>query len=133
VTVSSIKLMARIKRTRSAVLENAETRAAAIATLPQPVELGGELTLTAYQSEITATRGKLTRYNSVLADADQARREFLSAERNLADWSDRMLAGVGATFGRNSDAYAQAGGVKKSERKRPSRTAAPTTEIANAA
>lgn len=125
--------MARIKRTRSAVLENAETRAAAIATLPQPVELGGELTLIAYLSVITATRSKLTTYNSLLSDVDQARREFLVAQRNLADWSDRMLAGVGATFGRNSDAYAQAGGVKKSERRRASRATAPTTEIADAA
>jgi hypothetical protein len=125
--------MARIKRTRSAVLENAETRAAAIATLPAPLELGGELTLIAYQAEITATRNKLTAYNSVLADADQARREFLVAERRLADWSDRMLAGVGAVYGKNTDAYAKAGGVKKSERKRPSRSTATTTEIADAA
>ncbi|CAM3169845.1 hypothetical protein [Rariglobus hedericola] len=126
--------MARIKRTRSAVLENAETRAAAIATLPQPLELGGELTLTAYQTEITGTRTKLANYNSVLADADQARRDFVIAERKLADWSDRMLAGVGAYYGKNSDVYAQAGGVKKSERKRPVRsTAASTTGIANAA
>jgi hypothetical protein len=33
-----------------------------------------------------------------------------------------MLAGVAAKYGKDSDEYEKAGGVRKSERKRPTRT-----------
>lgn len=35
--------------------------------------------------------------------------------------SERMLAGVAARYGKDSSQYEQAGGVRKSERKRPTR------------
>jgi hypothetical protein len=125
--------MPKTKRNRSIILDRAQSRAAAIITITPAVELGGELSLAAYQASIAEAQTKLNAYNTTLTDADTARRAFESTERNLADMSDRMLAGIGAIYGKNSVEYAQAGGVKKSERKRPSRTAAPTTEIANAA
>lgn len=125
--------MPKIKRNRSIILDRAHSRAAAITTITPAVELGGELTLATYQASIVEAQTKLNAYNAMLTDADTARREFESIERNLADLSDRMLAGVGAIYGKNSAEYAQAGGVKKSERRRASRAAAPTTEIADAA
>jgi hypothetical protein len=125
--------MPKTKRNRSIILDRAQSRAAAIITITPAVELGGELTLAAYQASIEEAQTKLNAYNGKLTDADTFRREFEKVERNLADMSDRMLAGIGAIYGKNSVEYAQAGGVKKSERKRPSRTAASTTEVANAA
>ena len=125
--------MPKTKRNRSIILDRAQSRAAAIITITPAVELGGELTLAAYQASITEAQTKLNAYNGKLTDADTFRREFESIERNLADMSDRMLAGIGAIYGKNSLEYTQAGGVKKSERKRPSRKATPTTEIADAA
>jgi uncharacterized protein YciW len=125
--------MPKSKRNRSIILDRAQSRAAAIATIAETVELGGELTLAAYTASITEAQTKLNAYNTKLTDADTFRREFERIERNLADLSDRMLAGVGAVYGKNSDAYAKAGGVKKSERKRPSRSTATTTEVADAA
>jgi hypothetical protein len=125
--------MPKPKRNRSIILDRAQTRAAAINTITPAIELGGELTLAAYTASINEAQTKLNAYNTTLTDADTARRTFESTERNLADMSDRMLAGVGAIYGKNSVEYAQAGGVKKSERRRPSRAAALTTKVANAA
>jgi hypothetical protein len=70
---------------------------------------------------ITSTRQKLVRYNALLSEAEEERREFNTAERQLADLTDRMLAAVGAAYGRNSIEYAKAGGTLKSERKPGSR------------
>ena len=116
--------MAKTKRNRSVVLDRAESRAAAISTIASPLELGGELTLAAYQTAIATARTKLADYNTVLTTSDTSRREFEKLERELADLSDRMLAGVGSAYGKNSAQYAKAGGVPKSERKRRSSAAA---------
>jgi hypothetical protein len=37
----------------------------------------------------------------------------MDALKNIRDWNDRMLAGVGAKFGKSSVAYEQAGGARK--------------------
>ncbi len=110
--------MPKIKRNRSVILDRAATRAAAISTIAPTLELGGELTLAAYQTAIANTRTRLADYNTVLTSSDTSRREFEQLERGLADLSDRMLAGVGSVYGKNSAEYAKAGGVPKSERKR---------------
>lgn len=42
-------------------------------------------------------------------------------EKQLRDLSERMLIAVAAKYGKNSYEYEMAGGVRKSERKRPVR------------
>ncbi|MEY4488536.1 MAG: hypothetical protein RIQ79_1044 [Verrucomicrobiota bacterium] len=109
------------QRTRSATLESAETRAAAIGSIEDVRPLGGDLSVASYGVAIISTRQKLARYNGLLSEAEVARREFNTAERQLADLADRMLAAVGAAYGRNSIEYAKAGGTLKSERRPGSR------------
>ena len=119
-----------LKKNRSVALERAETRSAAIATIADPLELNGELTLAAYRASITDTRAKQIQYNSLLTEADSARREFETAEKTLADLSERMLEGVSAKYGKDSPSYAMAGGTLKSERKRrASKQAAQATDL----
>ncbi|MFA6289084.1 MAG: hypothetical protein WC661_17005 [Opitutaceae bacterium] len=122
------------KKNRSTVLERAETRAAAISTIADPLDLNGELTLAAFRTAITDARTKQTRYNSLLTEADSARREFQVAEKALADLAERMLEGVSAKYGKDSPSYAMAGGTLKSERKtRVAKQAAQATEVTRAA
>ena len=121
--------MGKVKRNRSVILDRAESRAAAISTIAPTLELGGELTLAAYQTAIATARTKLADYNTVLANSDTARREFDRLEKDLADMSERMLAGVGSVYGKNSVEYAKAGGVLKSERKKRSSSAAASAPI----
>lgn len=112
--------MARMKRT-SPSIENANTRAAALESIDAALDLGNGLTLAAYKSKIASTAAKLTTYNSLLSQVDGALNALEASEVDLNDNSERMLAGVASKFGKNSDEYEQAGGTKKSERKRPTR------------
>lgn len=125
--------MPRLKKNRSSVLDNAETRAAALAAIEPPLAMGGELTLTAYQAKITATREIQNRYNGLLAEADKTRAELGRAERELGNLSDRMLAAVGGFYGRDSVTYVAAGGTLKYTRTRKRKTALANEMLPSAA
>jgi hypothetical protein len=107
--------MARQKKT-SVIIKNANTRASALASIDANLDLGNGLTLAGYNTAIAASEAKLADYNTKLSGVDAALNVFQSSEGDLADLSDRMLAGVGSKFGKDSDQYEQAGGTKKSER-----------------
>ena len=47
--------------------------------------------------------------------------DVIKTELALKDLSERMLMGVGSKFGKDSDEYEMAGGVRKSEHKKPVR------------
>lgn len=125
--------MARLKKNRSLVLDRAQTRAAAVQAIAGIEQLGGEATLPAFQAVIDDTRAKLQSYNTLLAQADEAREVFLKAEIQLADWHERILAAVGVQYGKTSDAYVTAGGTRKYSRQRASTQTETTTEEASAA
>lgn len=109
------------------MLEKAQARAASIKSIDGALDLGGGLTLAAFNTAITNTNTStaLGDYNQALAAADDKSNAFVTAETTLKDMSERMLAGVGARFGKNSSQYEQAGGVRKSERKSPTRKTKP--------
>jgi hypothetical protein len=114
--------MARTKRT-SKVLEQAQRRAASLASIDQVLDLGNGLTAAAYNTAITTAQTLLTEYNQALSTVDDRLNALVAAEKRLQDLSERMLAGVAARYGKDSSQYEQAGGVRKSERKAPSRKA----------
>lgn len=112
--------MARPKKT-SPTIEKAQQRFSALLSIDDHLDLGNDLTSSAYKEEIVKAQGLLDTYNTLLSQADGALNAFLFAEKNLRDLSERMLAGVGVKFGKDSAQYEMAGGVRKSERKRPVR------------
>ena len=120
------------KKDRSLILDRAESRFAAVSAI-SAVQLATGFTLEGYQTAITEARSRLAAYNGLLAQAENARREFATAERLLADLSERVLAAVGANYGKDSLEYGKAGGTPKSERKRSVRKAAPKTKVLDAA
>ena len=113
------------RRRISKVLDNAQTRLAGLKSIDPALDLGGGLTVTAFGNAISDGQTKLATYNQTLATIDDQYNAVLASEKNTGDFSERMLAGVAARFGKNSSQYEQAGGVRKSERKRPTRK--PTT------
>lgn len=113
-----VRTMARMKKQNSSALELAATRAAGLKSIEPALDLGNGLTLVAYSAAVEDGKAKLANYNTLLSQVDEAQNAFESAERNLADLSDRMLAGVAARYGRDSDQYEMAGGTKKSDRRR---------------
>jgi hypothetical protein len=120
--------MGRLKRT-SKVLEKANVRAAGLRSIG-PEDFGGGLTSAAYEAAVEETRQKLDDYNQALSAVDEKGNILTDSEKKLQDLSERVLAGVAAKYGKNSNQYEKVGGVRKSDRKRPAARktpAAPTS------
>jgi hypothetical protein len=110
--------MARIKKTNSPILEKATLRAAGLQAIAPNLDFGQGLTIKAYNQMIQEMRTKMAAYNAALSTIDQTKAEIMELERNLGDFSDRMLTGVATQYGKNSPQYSMAGGVPKRDRRR---------------
>jgi hypothetical protein len=62
---------------------------------------------------------KLQAYNTVLSTIDDLYNGCIGQISVLKDWHERVLSGVAPKFGKKSSQYKMAGGVRKSERKKP--------------
>lgn len=116
--------MARRKRS-SPTLDNARKRLAGLKSIKDKEQLGPRMSVDAYEQRIIAFAAKLSEYNGMLSLIDQLLNDLERDERELQTETARMLTGVGAHFGPDSSEYEQAGGTRKSERKRPVRKAKP--------
>lgn len=81
--------------------------------------------MAAYTAAINELQTNLSDYNQALAAADDKSNAVTAAEKHLKDLTERMLAGVGARFSKDSSEYEQAGSVRKSECKSPGRKSTP--------
>lgn len=115
--------MARQKRS-SRILNKAQRRAASIQSIDTALNLGTGLTVQTYSKHIADLQAKVNSYNKSLSDVDALQNEISEAEQFLRDYSEQMLLGVAVKFGKNSAEYEKAGGIKKRDRKRPTRKAA---------
>ncbi|MBE9155759.1 hypothetical protein IQ265_02775 [Nodosilinea sp. LEGE 06152] len=112
--------MSRRKRL-SGILEKAELRATSMVSIEPELDLGNGRTLEMYWEAINGLRAKQQKYNTLLSSVDNLYNEMLAEERALGEMSEHMLSGVKVKFGRDSYEYEMAGGVRRSERKRPQR------------
>ena len=106
------------KKKRSSHYEKAVVRLAALKSVDPKMDLGNGQTIVIYENAITDLRKTIDQYNTHLSQADEQRNKVRESEKSLKDLSERMLAGVVNKYGRDSEAYEMAGGVKKSERKK---------------
>lgn len=111
--------MGRLRR-NSPVLEKARTRAANLKAISPTLDLGPGLTLAAFEQQIEEFRVEQDAYNAGIAALDDQKNDLEAKEKMLNDMTNRMLAGVGARWGKNSSQYEQAGGTRTDERKKPS-------------
>lgn len=58
-------------------------------------------------------------YNTSVSDLDSQLSAIKTKEKSIRDQRERMLQFVAAKFGKDSDEYVAAGGIRKSERKKP--------------
>ena len=113
--------MSRLKR-KSKVLETARQRLAGLKQITPKPTFAADLTPEIYEAEIKGVSDDQDRYNGVLAALDEQTNELEAREERLADLSQRILAAVKGLYGPDSSEYEQVGGVRRSDRKRPSRT-----------
>jgi hypothetical protein len=115
--------MPRPKRS-SKVLDRAERRIAAIKSISATLDLGNGHTVDSFNTVIEATRNKLSDYNSSLSTVDAAQTALVEAERKLMEVTEHILLSVAAKYGKDSYEYEMAGGIRRSDRKRPVRKTA---------
>jgi hypothetical protein len=107
-----------LRKKRSKVLDIARARIASIKSIAENLDLGNGMTLTKYIATADRCDVSLDNYNTSIAATDGYKSVFDNDEAELADISDRFLAGIGALYGRGSDEYVKAGGTKKTSIRR---------------
>ena len=112
--------MAYLKKS-SKDFENAIKRMASLKSIDLALDLGNGLTVEAYQQSIDQVSNVMEAYNTQLSLADSLSSSLKEKEKLLRSFTERMLTGVAAKFGKDSEQYQKAGGTKKSERKKPKR------------
>src|SRR5690606_33324094 len=86
-------------------LERAINRLAGLRSISDELDLGNGLTNAAFEALIGETRQSINEYNTRLSEVDGLQNLVEENERKVRDFSERMLAGVAATYGKNSDEY----------------------------
>jgi hypothetical protein len=109
------------RKRNSKALEHASQRLAGIKSIDPALDLGNGLSVATYVLTIGEADAALEGYNTQLSQADGLQNAFFAKEKALRDVSERMLVGVAAKYGKDSDEYEMAGGTKKSLRKRSRR------------
>jgi hypothetical protein len=118
--------MGRKKRT-SKILDKASARAAGLRSIG-PQDFGNGVTSAAFEAAVTDTRDRLDDYNQALSTVDEKANLLADSEKRLQDLTERILAGLAAKYGKNSNEYEKGGGTRKADRKRPAaRKSGPTS------
>lgn len=110
--------MARRKLARVLDLEKGTTRLAAVKSIDAALDLGNNINVTVYETELNLLRTKLNTYNTTLSTIDDLYNACLAQIDVVKDLNERILTGVATKYGKNSTQYEMAGGKKKSERKK---------------
>jgi hypothetical protein len=109
--------MATLKK-KSQITILAQQRIAGLKSIAADLDLGNGLTVVDYQTAVDEVEELLSSYNTHLSLADELKNNLDSKEKILRDISERMLIGVGAKYGKDSNQYQMAGGTKKSHIRR---------------
>lgn len=109
----------------SVELEKADKRLAGMKSIDKALVLTEDINVTKYEENINFLRDKINDYNTALSVLDEQLAVIQDLEQALGEYSDRVLSGVAAKYGRDSDEYLKVGGTKKSDRKRPKKKGEP--------
>ncbi|MCI1185893.1 hypothetical protein MON38_00565 [Hymenobacter sp. DH14] len=83
------------------------------------LDLGNGHTIASYQDQMDTVKTNLDNYNKARKELDALKNTLDASEEVLRKKSSAMLTGVGQKFTKDSSEYEQAGGVRESDRKKP--------------
>lgn len=106
------------RKTSSRVYEKALQRMASLKSIDPNFDFGGDVTAVSYQQTIDDMKASMDDYNTSLSIVDEKSNYFKDKEDILNDMNERVLLGAAARYGKDSSAYEQAGGTRKSNRKK---------------
>jgi len=109
--------MPRTRRT-SNLIAKAIVRSNNLKAISPTLDLGGGLSVVAFDQLIAQTEAAQGDYNQIVAVLDEKGNNLDALLKQTRDMSARMLAGVGARHGKNSNEYEKAGGIRQDEIKR---------------
>ncbi|MGB9179612.1 MAG: hypothetical protein WCB68_10250 [Pyrinomonadaceae bacterium] len=119
--------MGRVRRT-SSILAKAVVRSNNLKAISPTLDLGGGLSVTAFDQLIAQAQAAQDDYNQTIAALDEKGNQLDALEKQAGEMTARMLAGVGARYGRNSTQYEQAGGIRTDEIKRQKKSTKTSTK-----
>lgn len=99
-------------------MSQAVQRISGVKSIAADLDLGNGLTVAEYQTAIEEVETVLNTYNTHLSLADELKNNLESKEKELRNFSERMLTGVAAKYGKDSNQYQMAGGTRRSAYKR---------------
>jgi hypothetical protein len=85
--------------------------------------LGNGMTAASFEQLLQDFQATLRDYNAELSVVDAKMQKIREGERTLNEHTDRWLSAVGGRYGKDSEEYQKAGGVRKSLRKRNAKKA----------
>jgi hypothetical protein len=116
-------------------LDKAQRRMVGIRNLKLELNLGKGLSMSEFSTQVETLQGKLDAYNAMVNALAQQREEIETMERSLRGTSERMLGAVASIYGKESDEYEVAGGVKRVRlrKRKPAEATDGSAETAGAA
>ncbi len=103
----------------SAVLEDSLRRLERIKAIAPPPNFGTGFSIADYETSLNELRLVLGSYNTAIGTVDQLLTQLKMKEKGIRDKRERVLTAIAFIYGKDSDEYVAAGGIRKSERKRP--------------
>lgn len=103
----------------SSILEDGLRRLERIKAIDPLPNFGTGFGIADYEDNLNELRACLGSYNTAIAAADQFLTQLKMKEKSTRDMRERILTAIAFIYGKDSDEYVAAGGIRKSERKRP--------------
>ncbi|RCJ19982.1 hypothetical protein A6S26_04430 [Nostoc sp. ATCC 43529] len=110
-----------VKKRSSQILKKAQFRVAGLKAIDPNLNFDDTYNLQNLTQLLEKFHNMLNDYNAAIAMIDSSKKKLDEMEKTLSQVSDKMLTWVGCKYGKNSNEYELAGGVRDSERIRKSR------------
>jgi hypothetical protein len=107
-----------ISRTSKA-LEISRRRLERLKSIVPTPDFGTGFSIADFESKINELAIKQAEYNKARSDLDAQLTSLREEERELLDYRERILTAIAFVYGKDTPQYVAAGGIRKSERKRP--------------
>ncbi len=114
-----------IKKRSAKCLEKGKTRSSAIKLIDPLSEVSTTMTITDYLLNVEILDQEIVKHNDLLGLVDESANKLDELVKTLNLWNSRFLALIAAKYGRASNEYEKAGGVRTSDRKKPVRKVVP--------
>jgi hypothetical protein len=101
-----------------AVLGKARMRISSVKTVSQTLQITQGITVVEFEGKVDLLSSSVDKYNGLLGEVDELSNNIDVLVKEVRDLNERLLLSVGSYYGKDSNEYEKAGGVRKSDRKK---------------